>query len=270
MTHVQCVDQIVEPMQERLLISDATWQRLAPVVLGLTRRGPKGRNDRRFFEAVLWILRTGAPWRDLPESLGLWSSVYQRFRRWAKAGRWSRLHLAFSRSPTSKTWLQIDSSIVKAHGHAAGALKAAGGQAKQALGRSRGGFTTKIHALVSASGRLIRFALTGGQVHDIKQAYPLVRGVKGHGVIGDRAYDADHFVGELQQAGLSVVIPSRTRRKQPRSLDRARYRTRNVIERFFGRLKQYRRVATRYDRTATSYGSFVASAALVIEVTGWS
>jgi transposase len=116
-----------------------------------TSRGPKGRDDKSFFEAVLWILRTGAPWRDLPEAFGKWSRSYRRFRRWALAGRWETLRHSLRR-PESKLVL-IDSTIIKAHPHAAGALRRTGGQSAQALGRSRGGLTTKLHAAVVAGTR---------------------------------------------------------------------------------------------------------------------
>ena len=78
-------------MQARLAISNEQWVRIAPAIAGATSRGPKGRDDRAFFEALLWILRTGAPWRDLPGAFGKWSRSYRRFRRWALAGRWETL-----------------------------------------------------------------------------------------------------------------------------------------------------------------------------------
>jgi transposase len=80
--------QAAADMQERWAISDEQWALVAPALYSATRRGPKGRDDRRFFEAIRWILRTGAPWRDLPMAFGNWSRSYRRFRRWALAGRW--------------------------------------------------------------------------------------------------------------------------------------------------------------------------------------
>jgi transposase len=126
-----------------------------------------------------------------------------------------------------------------------------------------------VHAIVSEDGALVRYLVTGGQVSDVTQAGALVEGLEGAGIVGDRAYDADAFIERIASAGKQVVIPPRANRRWQRRHDEALYRQRNVIERFFGRLKQYRRVATRYDKTALSYLGFVATAALLIALSGW-
>jgi transposase len=163
----------------------------------------------------------------------------------------------------------IDSTIVKAHPHAAGASKARGGQDAQALGRSRGGFTTKVHALVTACGGLVRFVLTGGQTSDVTQAIPIVDRRHGSALVGDRAYDSDAFVAHGKALGMRAVIPSRRHRRKQRRLDRATYAERNVIERWFGRMKTFRRIATRFDKTSSSYAGFVATAAMLVAISGW-
>lgn len=206
----------------RHFFDDTRWAVAAPLVEQVLGPGPKG-DLRRFVEAVVWILRSGAPWRDLATSFGPWQRAYRRYRRWALAGRWERLRrtLGFTKRPRL---LLIDSTIVKTHAHGAGALKRAG---RQGLGRSRGGFTTKLHAAVSERGELIRYHLTGGEVADVTQARALLR----------------------------------HRGK--------RYRERNVIERWFGRLKAFRRIATRYEKTALSYLGAVAVSAWLVALTGW-
>jgi transposase len=248
-------------------LPDDRWWAVASIVSKLTSRGPKG-DLRTFIEAVIWILRSGAPWRDLAQRFGCWERIYRRFRRWALSGRWEALRKECGLRIGSERLL-IDSTIVKAHSHAAGALKRTGGQKMEALGRSRGGFTTKLHALVTESGQLVRYVATGGQVNDITQARELVRGGEGVAVIGDRAYDSDPFLEHVAKLGMCAVVPSRSHRKQPRALDIVSYRARQVIERWFGRMKAFRRVATRYDKTASSYVAFVAMAAWLVALSGW-
>src|SRR5687767_12410732 len=104
----------------RAFFDGVRWPGLAATIDGLALRGPKG-ELRRFVEAVVWILRTGAPWRDLCSRFGRWDRIYRRYRRWAVAGRWDVLRRVLSLRP-SKGPVLIDSTIVKAHGHAAGAL----------------------------------------------------------------------------------------------------------------------------------------------------
>ena len=236
----------------------------APHVEQVTRRGPKG-DVRRFLEAIAWILRSGAPWRDLAKDFGPWQRVYRRYRRWAVAGTWERLRRAICLKTTFR-YLLIDSTIVKAHPHAAGALKRDG---RQALGRSRGGFTTKLHAVVTERGELVRYVVTGGEVADITPARGLVRH-RSFAVVADRAYDSDAFLAHVQELGARAVIPSRRNRREPPELNRAVYTFRNVGERWFGRIKVFRRVATRYEKTAISYLGVIAAAAWLVAITGWT
>ena len=102
-------------------LTDAQWLRIEHLVPGKKGdRGRHGEDNRRFVDAVLWVARAGAPWRDLPEELGKWNSVFQRFRRWAKKGDWERIFNALIENPDFE-YLIIDSTIVRAHQHAAGA-----------------------------------------------------------------------------------------------------------------------------------------------------
>ena len=121
--------------------------------------------------------------------------------------------------------------------------------------------TTKIHACVEGLGQLASCILTGGQANDITQAAALLQGLKPDAVLADKAYDADDLVRSIEAMNAKAVIPPRASRKVQRSFDRSQYRNRNVIERFFARLKQFRRVATRYDKLASRFESFVIIAA---------
>ena len=125
-----------------------------------------------------------------------------------------------------------------------------GGQIREALGRSHGGFSTKLHAAVSDAFQRLRFILTAGASHDVRQASALIAGQTFDYVIADTAYDSDALRTEiLAQGGVAVIRP-RNNRVQERPYDKGMYKLRNVIERFFHRLKQFRRVATRYDKYA--------------------
>ena len=104
----------------RRALTDGQWQRIEPLIPG--KKGDKGRHgedNRLFVDAVLWLVRAGAPWRDLPEEFGKWNSVFKRFRRWDKKGVWKRLFTELGENPDLE-YLIIDSTIVRAHQHAAG------------------------------------------------------------------------------------------------------------------------------------------------------
>ena len=131
----------------------------------------------------------------------------------------------------------------------------------QAIGRSRGGLTTKIHAIVDALGNPVALSLTPGQAADITQAEPLLDQIDPEAFLADKGYDSDALVETLIERGITPVIPPKANRKGPRKTDFALYRERNPVERqFFCKLKQYRAIATRYDKLANT---FLAAVALV-------
>lgn len=110
-------------VMDRLVLTDAAWERMAPLIIGRpNQKGSTGRDNRMFVEGVLWIVRTGSPWRDLPEAFGDWNSVFRRFSRWSLKGVWWRVFEAMSDDPDFE-YLIVDSTIVRAHQHAAGAKK---------------------------------------------------------------------------------------------------------------------------------------------------
>lgn len=135
----------------------------------------------------------------------------------------------------------------------------------QAIGRSRGGLSTKIHALVDALGKPLAFLLTPGQAHDLAGADALLPQMTADLLIADRAFDADARVLEpLSAAGKSAVIPPRPNRLEPRQFDRELYKERHLIENFFCKLKQFRAIATRYDKTARNFLAAIHLAAAII------
>jgi transposase len=118
-----CFWEAVLGVKDRLVLSEGQWERIAPLIIGRPdQKGSTGRDNRMFVEGVLWIVRTGSPWRDLPEAFGEWNSVFRRFSRWSRKGVWRRIFVAMSDDPDFE-YLIVDSTIIRAHQHAAGAKK---------------------------------------------------------------------------------------------------------------------------------------------------
>jgi transposase len=134
----------------------------------------------------------------------------------------------------------------------------------QSLGRSRGGFSTKIHLATDALGNAIRFILTGGQRNDITQAEALIENLSADYVLADKGYDSDALVLKLKQGGAEVVIPSRINRKVLREIDEHLYKERHLIECCIGKLKHFRRVFSRFDKLAKNYLSFIYFASTIV------
>ena len=135
------------------------------------------------------------------------------------------------------------------------------------MGRSRGGLTTKIHAVTDAQGTAIKIALTPGQVHDAKAADAMLDGLTpAKAFLGDKAYDADWIRERLAAQGLTPNIPPRRDRLEQRAFDKGLYKQRNQVERFFNRIKHFRRIATRYEKLAANYLAMIKLAVVRIKL----
>jgi transposase len=132
---------------------------------------------------------------------------------------------------------------------------------EQGIGRSKGGFTSKLHAACDGLGNPVRFFITAGQRSDYSKALDLIEGKKMKALIADKGYDANYMVEAASIVGAETVIPPRSNRKIPRQYDAELYKERNLIERMFNKMKHFRRVATRYDKLDVAYLGFVFIAA---------
>ena len=245
---------------DRSVLNDAQWERIAPLCAGkVGDPGRSGEDNRRFLEAVLWIARTGSPWRDLP--FGNWNSIFKRFRRWALKGVFERIFNSLSGDPDFE-YAIIDGTIVRVHQQGTGAR----GAQNQAIGRSRGGLTTRIVALVDALGNLARFVLLPGQRHDSVGVEPLIENDAFDALLADKAFDLDWLRAELDDRGAPAVIPPKADRKHAIECDFHMYRRRHLVENFFCKLKAFRRIATRYDKTDESFAAMIHLVASALAV----
>ncbi|MFF9771914.1 IS5 family transposase [Streptomyces sp. NPDC014636] len=300
-------------------LTNAEWRRLEPLLPPIGLRGGRWADHRRVVNGVLYRVRTGVQWRDLPERFGPWLTVYKRHRRWSGDGTWQRLltRLQAEEEAVGRVdWnVAVDSTAVRAHQHAAGARHAptssgrkgggdtggssrssapvpgqrpgGGGRSGESLGRSRGGLTTKIHLVADGRCRLLSLLLTPGQYGDGPQMQAVLEQIRvprtGPGrprvrpdaLTADRAYTSRANRRYLRRRGIRHTIPERrdqqehrrnrgSRGGRPTGFDIEHYKTRNTVERAVNRLKQFRAVATRYDKRAYVYLGTVTLAAVLI------
>src|SRR3954452_19511576 len=244
-------------------MTDEDWATVLEVFRACrSRRGAKGRNDRIFLEAVQYFCVHNITWRALPAECGNWNSVWKRFWRWSQAGVFEAFFDALAAmSQTAHLVQMFDSTVVRAHVSAAGAK---GGQEGQALGRSRGGFSTKIHLKADLDGRPLAFHLTEGQAGDSPQFEILLDlgpDITPRAAVGDKGYDAKANRSAARERGICPVIPFKSSaRNRPAFFPKALYRARARIEHLVGKLKRFKRIALRCEKTNKNFASFVAFA----------
>jgi transposase len=165
----------------RYELTDHEWAAIKPMLPNKPRGVPRV-NDRRVLNGIFWVLRSGAPWRDLPDDFGPYTTCYNRFIRWQRTGVWGRIMNALASAHDASVQM-IDTSIVRVHQHGACIIR----NRRQSMGRSRGGLTSKIHALVDTNGLPVRLGLTAGEAHDNRLADKLLSRLKsGSMLLADR------------------------------------------------------------------------------------
>lgn len=269
----------------RYELPDQLWARIETLLPHRRHHGKAGHpfNDHRpLVNGILWILHTGAPWRDLPERYGPWETVFYRFNRWRQDGTWNRIVTALLDELDKKGLIDhdlwcIDGSVIRASRAAAGARKKArrrrllGGRKEaqmqeppdHALGRSRGGFGSKIHIVCDSHGTIVAIYLTAGQRHESKFFEPTMarrlfhrrRGKKRwpRRLAGDKGYSYPHIRRWCKRRRVETVIPTRKNQPRDENFDKATYKRRNIIERVIGWFKEYRRLGTRYEKLGINY-----------------
>jgi len=249
----------------RLMLTDERWQKLSRLMYQSGRIYNKPEH-RMTLEGILYRMRTGCPWRDLPREFGHWSSVFRRFNLWSKKGILEMLFKALSRG-TDTQWLFIDGSIVKAHQHSTGAVS----DESESIGKSRGGNSTKIHLAVGSYGLPVHAQLSGGQVNDVVYAQSLIDGApNAEYVIADKGYDSEALRQEVERHDVMPVIPRRQNsRTGNQDMDWCLYCYRHLVENAFARIKHFRAIATRYDKLERNYYSMLMLAFTMMWLPMW-
>ena len=239
----------------RFMLSDEHWSKLRGIML--QHRIYDKPTLRLIVEAMLYRMRVGCPWRDLPAEFGCWNSIYQQFNRWSSKNKLMQFFNDLVQEPELE-WEFIDGSIVKAHQHSAGAAS----KQVQAIGKSVAGNTTKIHMAVDACGFPIAFQWTGGEVHDAKAALDLIKTLPiGDYTIADKGYDSEEIRDQIKQKSSIPIIPRKKNSKTGNAdIDWGLYKYRHLVENIFARLKHFRAIATRYDKLKRNDASMLAMA----------
>ncbi|MBO0657107.1 IS5 family transposase [Streptomyces triculaminicus] len=280
---------------------DQEWARLEPHLPKNVGRGGRWKSHRRVINGILFRQRTGVPWRDLPARFGKWKTVHDRHRRWSADGTWERILRAVQADADAEgridwSMVSVDSTSCRAHQHAAGARTAAPlvpgrrgrpvqHRSDEALGRSRGGLTCKIHLSGEGGRRPLAFVITPGQWGDAPQLIPVLERIRvprpggghprtrpGH-LGGDKAYSSRQNRRYLRRRQIKHTIPERKDQRanrqrrgsaggRPAGFDKTIYKRRNEVERTINALKGFRAVATRFDKRAYIFHGTVTVAAI--------
>lgn len=239
----------------RRMLTDELWSKLRMILL--QHRIYDKPCLREMVEGMLYRMRVGCPWRDLPEEFGFWNTIYQKFNRWSSQNKLMSIFKTLVYEPDLE-WKFVDGSIVKAHQHSAGAASTE----DQGIGKSAAGNTTKIHMATDGYGLPIDFKITDGEVHDSKIAPEFIDKVpQSDYVIADKGYD-DEKLRKMIRENLSIpIIPRKSNSKTGNfDINWELYKHRHLVENLFARLKHFRSIATRYDKLKRNFSSMLALA----------
>ncbi|MEW9299495.1 MULTISPECIES: IS5 family transposase [Acetobacter] len=248
--------------------TDETWAIWEPLIEEVRPRGKTPPHDlRRTIAAIFWRHENGAKWRSIPAELGPWWRAAQLFIRWAKLGVWERLlALVQEQQGVAFGMTFLDGTNIRAHHKAAGAPKKGASfeerDHREALGRSRGGYGTKVCVIADGHGKAFGFALAPGQAHELPLAPAMLDSLPATPlwVVADKGYASNAMRERIWDMGARPAIPAK-RRDGPVACPKWAYRCRHLVENLWARLKEWRAVATRYEKTATSFLAVIHIAA---------
>ncbi|MFC3059666.1 IS5 family transposase [Paenirhodobacter populi] len=225
------------------------------------QRGNVRISNLTMINAVLHIAENDCKWRALPPRFGNWRTIYTRLRRWAEAGVLDRLFAALQEHRLIRIRVEclgLDSTSVKVHPDGTGGAEKRG---LQAIGKSRGGWSAKVHLVAADTRTALTFSLSGGQAHDAPEGRALLRGWKrplsGVPMLMDRAYEGEETRQLVLDLGFEPVAPPKMNRKELREYDRDLYKRRNEVEKLFRRLKGYRRIFSRFEKLDLMFRAFL-------------
>jgi transposase len=247
-------------------ITEAQYERIKSALP--VQRGNVSLSNLQVLNAVLYVAEQGCKWRGLPKRFGRWHTIYMRMSRWAKNGVLDRVFEKLQMEQIVRIKIEVlglDSTSVKVHPDGTGALKKNG---PQSIGKSRGGWNTKIHMVAADARTAITFALSPGNAHDAPEGRELLRDLgpmpEGLPLLMDRAYEGDETRQLVLSLGMIPVVPPKSNRIEPWVYDRALYKKRNEIDRLFRRLKGFRRIFSRFEKLDVLFLAFI-NFALIVE-----
>lgn len=285
-------------MSCRTDLTDAQWTALQPHLPSSPKRGHPYSDHRRVINGILWRIKLGTPWRDIPQQYGPWRTCHDRLARWERDGTWLRILQALQGIADANRGIDwdgaaIDSTHLRAHRSAVGARKQAAQFDQRAaipgewLGQSRGGRTTKLHLCADGQARPLSVLLSEGQRADGPFLLPVLDAIRvprlGKGrpkskppiIRVDRAYGAPIYRRLVGRRGIRFICPEREDAKRnrlkkgssggrPPAFDGQVYKGRNVVERAVNRLKDFRAVATRYEKRGRNFLAVVLIACVLL------
>jgi transposase len=209
--------------------------------------------------AILFVLSEGCTWRGINQPDANWNSVYRYYRRWCRDGVWKALWEVVAPALQTKA-VYIDATHIKVHRCG---LNPAGGREDQSIGKTKGGWNTKLHVAVDRGGVPRSFLLSPGNEADISHAVTVLQDIVTAKVVADKGYDSDELRTWLYERDITPCIPPKSNRIDPLPYNRASYRKRHLVENFFAAIKTFRRVATRYDKLGETFLGWVMLAVVI-------